>query len=232
MEERLQTGANKWRKGLFKERSEDTDSDQQMTDQNWRSDTPDKWDMIASGKWMQKAAWNRWMTTLERDQPHKTPITSTWTTDFLTREGEGRKSVDDWFRDKTISWKTRRRILQTNAGVFACVTRLQRWGKYPDGICELCKRAPAATGAHNACFQRVQDDMSKARSVYRDWKFVSKGTEISLGKFVSTYFTPLTLDSRSDVVSTEDTEEIWKEEKEEVMEKAKGKFSPIYFPYI
>ena len=64
--------------------------------------------------------------------------------------------------------------------------------------------------------------MSKARSVCRDWKFLSKGTEISLGKFVSTYFTPLTLDSRSDVVSTEDTEEIWKAAKEEAMEKAKG----------
>jgi hypothetical protein len=73
MEERLQTEANKWRKGLFKERSEDTDIDQQMTDQNWRSDAPDKWDMIESGKWMQKPVWNRWVTTLERDQPHKTP---------------------------------------------------------------------------------------------------------------------------------------------------------------
>ena len=56
MEERLQTGANKWRKGLFEERSENTDGDQQMPDQNWRSDAPAKWDMIASGKWMQKAA--------------------------------------------------------------------------------------------------------------------------------------------------------------------------------
>ena len=50
MEERLQTGANKWRKGLFEERSEDTDGVQQMQDQNWRSDSPAKWDMIASGK--------------------------------------------------------------------------------------------------------------------------------------------------------------------------------------
>ena len=51
--------------------------------------------------------------------------------------------------------------------------------------------------------------MSKARSVNRDWEFVSKGTEISLGKFVSEYFTPLTLDIRTGVVSTEDTTEIW-----------------------
>jgi len=115
MEERLQTGANKWRKGLFEERSEDTDGVQQMQDQNWRSDAPAKWDMIASVKWppmIQKAAWNRWVPTLVRDQPHKTPITSTWTADFLTREGEGHKAVGDWLRDKT----------------------------HPDGICELCKR--------------------------------------------------------------------------------------------
>jgi hypothetical protein len=49
MEERLQTGANKWRKGLFEERSEDTDGDQQMSDRNWRSDSSSKWDMIVSG---------------------------------------------------------------------------------------------------------------------------------------------------------------------------------------
>jgi hypothetical protein len=65
--------------------------------------------------------------------------------------------------------------------------------------------------------------MSKARSVCRDWEFVSKGTEISLGKFVSEYFTPLTLDSRSGVVSNEDTDEIWKAAKEEAMEKVKGR---------
>jgi hypothetical protein len=80
MEERLQIGANKWRKGLFEERSKDTDGDQQMQDQN------------------------------------------------------------DWLRDNTITWKTRRRLLQTNTGVFPCESRLKKWGKHPDGICELCKR--------------------------------------------------------------------------------------------
>ena len=133
--------ANKWRKGLFEGRSEDTDGeDQAMSDQNWRSDSTVKWDMIASGKWMQKAEWNRWVTTMDRDQPHKTPVTSTWTVDLLTRQGEGRKTVVDWLRDKTISWKAQRRFLQTNEGVFPYEDRLQKWGKHPDGICELCKR--------------------------------------------------------------------------------------------
>jgi hypothetical protein len=65
--------------------------------------------------------------------------------------------------------------------------------------------------------------MSKAKSVCRDWEFVSKGTEISLGKFVSEYFTPLTLGLQTGVVSTEDTEEIWEAAKEEAMEKVKGR---------
>jgi hypothetical protein len=94
-------------------------------------------------------------------------------------------------------------------------------GHLQSSVCRL--QAPAATGAHNACFQRVQDDISKARSVNRDWEFVSKGTEIPLGKFVSEYFTPLTLGSQTGVVSTEDTDEIWKAAKEEAMEKVKGR---------
>ena len=51
--------------------------------------SPDKWYKIVSAKWIQKVVWNRMVTVMERDQFHKTPVTVTWTTDFLTREGEG-----------------------------------------------------------------------------------------------------------------------------------------------
>jgi hypothetical protein len=74
--------------------------------------------MIVSGNWIQKMVWNRLVTKMERDQTHRVPIASTWTVDFLTREGEGHTTVGDWLRDKTISWKERRRFLQTNSGVF------------------------------------------------------------------------------------------------------------------
>jgi hypothetical protein len=163
------------------------------------------------------------VTTMEREQPHKTPVTSTWTSDFLTREGEGRKAVGDCLRDKTISWKVWRRLLQRNAGVFPCGPRLQKWGKHPDGICELCKRCremalkllggrptldtaghlqsgvcrlqvPAATGAHNACFQQVQDDMSNARLVNKDWDCFERDRdlvgEICAGVLHPTYTQP------------------------------------------
>ena len=79
-------------------------------------------------------------------------------------------------------------------------------GHLQSSVCRL--QAPMATGARNTCFQLVQDDMSKARSVSKDWEFVSKGTEIPLGRFVSEYFTPLTLDTNTGVISDEDTTEI------------------------
>ncbi len=107
-------------------------------EQNWRSTASDKWEAIVSGKWIQKTEWNRMVTTSERDQPHKTPVTSTWTVDFLTREGEGRKAMGDWLRDKTVSWKARRRLLQTNTVTSPCEGRLQKWGTHPDGIYGTC----------------------------------------------------------------------------------------------
>ena len=62
--------------------------------------------------------WNRMVTMEERGKSHKTPVTTIWTTDFMTREGEGRKVMGDCLRDKPVSWKTRRRLLQTNVGTF------------------------------------------------------------------------------------------------------------------
>ena len=63
--------------------------------------------------------------------------------------------------------------------------------------------------------------MSKAHSVDKDWEFVSKGTEISMGRFVSEYFTALTLDIKTGVISDEDTVEIWEVVKEVEMEKVR-----------
>ena len=63
--------------------------------------------------------------------------------------------------------------------------------------------------------------MNKARSVDKDWEFVSKETEISLGSFVSEHFTPLTFDVKTGVVSDEDTTEIWESVKEMTIEKVR-----------
>ena len=89
LEERLHLGANKWRKGLFEGHGGETEDDHTQSEQSWRVIAPDKWDAIASGNWIQKTVWNRMVTASERAQSHKVPVTSTWTADFLRREGEG-----------------------------------------------------------------------------------------------------------------------------------------------
>ena len=63
--------------------------------------------------------------------------------------------------------------------------------------------------------------MIKTHSVDKDWGFVSKGTEISMGRFVSEHFTPLTLDIKTGVISDEDTAEIWEAAKEVAIEKVR-----------
>jgi hypothetical protein len=68
------------------------------------------------------------------------PVTTTWTSDFLTPEGEDRKAMGDWLHDKLIPWKPRRCLLQTNSETFPWETRLQKWDNHSDGICDLCKR--------------------------------------------------------------------------------------------
>ena len=69
---------------MFEGSCEDMEEDQRQTEQNWKSFSSDKWDKITSGKWIQKTVWNRMVTMMERDQPHKTPVTSAWTEQMTT----------------------------------------------------------------------------------------------------------------------------------------------------
>ncbi len=195
--------------------------------------------------------WNRMVTRMMREQPHTTPVTTTWTADFLTREGEDRMTMGDWLHNKPIPWKSRRCLLQTNSGTFPCESRLQKWGKHSDGVCDLWKpcremglgllgvnpargttghlqrnvcglQAPAATGAHYQSLQQVQEDMSKTRSVCKDWDLLPKGTEISVGRFLIEYFTPLTLgEQHQGALSDEDVTEVWLTSKSEEISKVR-----------
>ena len=65
LEERLQYGTNKWRRGLFEGHGEGMEEDHPQFEHNWRATAPEKWDAIASGNWIQKTVWNRMVTVLE-----------------------------------------------------------------------------------------------------------------------------------------------------------------------
>ena len=61
--------------------------------------------------------------------------------------------------------------------------------------------------------------MTKAHSVCKGWDFVSRGTELSVGKFLSEYFTPLTTSEEQQIgiVSDEDTDDVWVAAREEAI---------------
>ena len=64
--------------------------------------------------------------------------------------------------------------------------------------------------------------MSKARSTCKDWDFVSKSTEISVGRFLIEYFTPLTLgEQHQGALSDEDVAEVWLAAKSEAISKVR-----------
>ena len=142
--------------------------------------------------------------------------------------------MGDWLHDKSIPWKAgqirehfraspaSRNGASTRTGYVVCVSDAGRWAWdfwaknpleapqviYKSSVCRL--QAPAATEAHNHCFQQVQEDMCKACSVCKEWNFVSRGTELSVGRFLIEYFTPLTLgDQHQGARSDEDVIEVW-----------------------
>ena len=51
---------------------------------------------VSSGQWIKRVTWNRMTIKPMREQPHTTPVTTTWTIDFLTRVGEDRKVMGNW----------------------------------------------------------------------------------------------------------------------------------------
>ena len=72
---------------------------------------------------------------------------------------------------------------------------------------------------------RTLEDIQKARTVCKGWDFVSRGTELSVGKFVSEYFTPLTTfeEQQIGIVSDEGTADVWVVAREEAICKVRKK---------
>jgi hypothetical protein len=75
MEDRLHLGTNKWRQGLFDNRPEVGGEDQKEPEQICQTLSPEKWEKISSGQWIQRARWKRMVTqTVTWEQSHTTPV--------------------------------------------------------------------------------------------------------------------------------------------------------------
>jgi hypothetical protein len=99
------------------------------------------------------------------------PVTRTWSTDFLLREGSSREEIGKWLKNKSIPWQRRRRLLQVVTGTFPCGQQMVKYGYKGTAECTLCKKAHEESGSiwnrelpkRQLAIFRVRDALDKRR---------------------------------------------------------------------
>ena len=71
----------------------------------------------------------------------QSPVTDTWTADFLSREGESRECLGKYLQDKHVPWMAKRRLVQVCGGTFPTNKWCYKVGKGSSPNCDLCKAA-------------------------------------------------------------------------------------------
>ena len=93
------------------------------------------------GRLLNPKGWAREVMEKLRGAPHSEPLTDTWTSDFFSREGEGREVIGERLRDKTVPWQAQRRLMQAVTNSFPCGAHSHRMGLRGSSGCTLCQRA-------------------------------------------------------------------------------------------
>ena len=94
-----------------------------------------------SGEFKSATAWGKSCATSLDEEQMGSPVTKTWSTDFLIRTGVSREEMGKWLSNRSIPWRRRRRLIQIATGTFPCGEWLASKGLKPSAGCELCKRA-------------------------------------------------------------------------------------------
>jgi hypothetical protein len=164
------------------------------------------------------------------------PATSTWSTDFLLREGSSREEIGKLLKNKSIPWQRRRRLLQVVTGTFSCGQQPVNYGHKEKAECTLCKRAheesgsswkgelpketighiqsagcpgqkEVVTAAHNACIREVLQAVDVHGKTDRHMKLLTIEKESRLG----------TLWDQEQCAQFCSKDELWEAAKEEEM---------------
>ena len=138
------------------------------------------------------------------------PVTRTWSTDFLLREGSSREEMGKWLKNKSILWQRRRRLLQVVTGTFPCGQQMLKNGYKRTAECTLFKTAheesgsswnrelpketigpiqsagclgqkEVVTAAHNACIWELLQEVDVHGKADRHMKLLTVETESRLG---------------------------------------------------
>jgi hypothetical protein len=114
--------------------------------QRWLQASKEGAEASKSGGFKDEREWGK-KCFEDRDQRRMgRPATSTWSTDFLLREGSSREEIGKWLKNKSIPWQRRRRLLQVVTGTFPCGQQLVKYGYKEKAECILCKKAYEENG--------------------------------------------------------------------------------------
>ena len=91
-----------------------------------------------------------------RVDPHSEPLTDTWRSDFLYREGEDREVVGEWLRYKTVTWQVQRRLMQVMTNSFPSGAHLHRMGLRRSNEYTLCQRVRFELGEKNSVTETTE----------------------------------------------------------------------------
>ena len=99
------------------------------------------------------------------------PVTRTWSTDFLLREGSSREEIGKWLKNKSIPWQQRRRLLQVVIGTFPCRQQMVKYGYKETAECTLCKKAHEESGSSwNRELPKRQLAIFRVRDALDKWR--------------------------------------------------------------
>jgi len=91
----------------------------------------------STGVSMNKALWARVHLKVADLQ---LPLHKNFTSEFLNREDNSRNLLGKHWQHKTVSDRSKRRLLQSIGYQFPCPKLLKRWGLRENDECRLCKR--------------------------------------------------------------------------------------------
>jgi ribonuclease HI len=114
--------------------------------QRWLQASKEGAEASKSGSFKDERTWGRKCFEDLDQRRMGRPATSTWSTDFLLREGTSREEIGKWLKNKSIPWQRRRRLLQVVTGTFPCGQQLVKYGYKEKAECILCKKAYEENG--------------------------------------------------------------------------------------
>jgi hypothetical protein len=164
------------------------------------------------------------------------PVTRTWSTDFLLREGSSREEIGKWLKNKSIPWQRRRRLLQVVTGTFPCGQQMLKYGYKKTAESAMCKEVheesgsswnrelpketighiqsagcfgqkEVVTAAHNGCIRELLQEVDVHGKADRHMKLLTVETESRLG----------TLWDQEQCTQFCSKDELWEAAKEEEM---------------